>query len=152
MSYAVVNYASGNNNEDFYFAANSDTQCGSADSSPRQFPSGSGSLTVPPGTLFVYDGSSSDDLLWKGNLQDQGSYFMENGNVYANYACNTGGTDCTHDSEPLAACSSGGTSGGGGGNGPSPSRQQLWLWIVLAVVLVLLLWGGWQWYRRRQRA
>ena len=148
---AIVYRPSGQ--DSYYYQSDTDTDCGSAAASPTQVPSGFGDMDVLIGsgknqaTFYVYNGSSSGDLVWKGLLDAGQSYWLEDGAVYPNANCSPGG--CTYDSSPLAACDSGSGSGAAGGGGGGGASSRMWLWILIIVAVILVAGGGWWWIQKK---
>lgn len=99
--------------QSYYYATNKAGDCGStADYDPSPLPNnGVLSLAIPDGqskaNLYLYNGSDSSDLVWKGYLDEDNSYLIKNGVVYP-----------SGSSTEVPRCR-----GGSGGSGGSDSKN-----------------------------
>lgn len=152
----VAIYMDNTGSGSYYFGMADDLQCNAANSGSSLIPDAGDELYLPVPTgaskmnLFVYDGSQlTDNVVWKGYLDKDGSYIFNDGNMYE------GSATCINDScsynygSLVPQCVSGGGSAGGGGSGTSGAggiSSTMWLFIVLFLLAAVAV-GG-MWYRK----
>lgn len=133
------------NSGSYYYGTNAANSCGSADGSPYPLPSsGWLSLPIPDGqtktNLFLFNGSDSSDLVWKGYLDQDNSYLMKDGVIYPSGSSTE---------VPRCRGASGGGSGGSdsknGGGGGSVVRRG-WLYGLIFILLLAAAAAGYYWY------